>query len=275
MGSLETLNNQHSALTTRLGGSGSIIYGPVPSWRLGRSLGIDLLSTRGKTCSFDCTYCQLGRTVHPEIERREFVSLDRLSRELKSVEGVAADYATFSGVGEPSLASNLGEAIRLVKSALKLPVAVLTNSSLMTRDDVCRELATADVVVAKVDAPSEELFWRINRPIKRQTLGEILKALRLFREEYRGKLALQMMFIEANKDHAAEMAKIAEQLSPDEVQINTPLRPCGVSPLSPEEIAAVEREFSNFENVVTVYRASKPEVMPFDLVETLRRRPKL
>jgi len=253
----------------------SIIYGPVPSWRLGRSLGIDLLSTRGKTCSFDCVYCQLGKTAHPEVERKEFVSLDRLARELKTVEGIAADYATFSGMGEPSLASNLGEAIRLVKSALKLPVAVLTNSSLIPREDVRRELSLADVVVAKVDAPNEELFRKINRPVGTQALAEILKALQLFREEYRGKLALQMMFIEANRDYAAGMAKIAELLSPDEVQINTPLRPCGVTPLSAEEVAAIEREFGNFKNVFTVYGALKPEVMPVDLAETLRRRPRL
>jgi wyosine [tRNA(Phe)-imidazoG37] synthetase (radical SAM superfamily) len=253
----------------------SIIYGPVPSWRLGRSLGIDLLSTRGKTCSFDCTYCQLGTTVHPRVERREFVSIDRLARELKSVEGIAADYATFSGMGEPSLASNLGQAIRLVKSALKLPVAVLTNSSLIPREEVRRELALADVVVAKMDAPNEELFARINRPGGSQKLAGILKALKLFREEYQGKLALQMMFIEANRDHAAVMAEIAGRLSPDEVQINTPLRPSDVKPLSPEELAAIEREFSNFQNVFTVYEALKSKVVPFDMAETLRRRPKL
>jgi wyosine [tRNA(Phe)-imidazoG37] synthetase (radical SAM superfamily) len=253
----------------------SIIYGPVSSWRLGRSLGIDLLSTQGKTCSFDCVYCQLGMTVHPGVDRKEFISLDRLARELKIVEGTAADYATFSGMGEPSLASNLGEAIRLVKSALKLPVAVLTNSSLIPKEDVRRELALADVVVAKVDAPTEELFRKINRPIGGQTLAGILKALQLFREEYHGKLALQMMFVEANRDYAADMAKIAEQLSPDEVQINTPLRPCGVTPLTAKEVAAIEREFSNFQDLFTVYGALKPEVMPFDLSETLRRRPEL
>jgi len=203
------------------------------------------------------------------------VNLDRLAQELKTLNSVAADYATFSGVGEPSLASNLGEAIELVKSVLKLPVAVLTNSSLMMRDDVRHEVSLADVVVAKIDAPNEGLFHKINRPAIRQTLVEILEAIRVFRKGYRGKLALQMMFVEANRGYAADMAKVAELLSPDEVQINTPLRPCGVSPLSPEEVAAVEHEFSNFENVVTVYKALKPETMPFDLVETLRRRPKL
>jgi wyosine [tRNA(Phe)-imidazoG37] synthetase (radical SAM superfamily) len=253
----------------------SIIYGPVSSWRLGKSLGIDLLSTKKKTCSFDCVYCQLGITDHPEVERKEFVSLDRLAQELKKVEGIAADYATFSGMGEPSLASNLGEAIRLAKSALKLPVAVLTNSSLIPREDVRHELALADMVVAKVDAPTEELFHIINRPTGSQTLAEILEALQLFREEYQGKLALQMMFIEANKGYTMDMAKIAEQLSPDEVQINTPLRPCGVAPLAPEEVTAIEREFSNFQNVFTVYGALKAEVTPFDLAETLRRRPEI
>jgi wyosine [tRNA(Phe)-imidazoG37] synthetase (radical SAM superfamily) len=253
----------------------SIIYGPVSSWRLGRSLGIDLLSTKGKTCSFDCVYCQLGRTVNPLTERKQFVSLSELTADLERVKGIPADYATFSGMGEPSLASNLGEAIRLVKSALKLPVGVLTNSSLMPRENVRHELALADVVVAKVDAPTEELFRKISRPIGSQTLAEILKALQLFREGYHGKLALQMMFVEANKGYAVGMAKIVEQLSPDEVQINTPLRPCGESPLSPEEVAAIEREFSSFQNVFTVYGALKPKVMPFDLAETLRRRPKL
>lgn len=253
----------------------SIIYGPVPSWRLGRSLGIDLLSTKGKTCSFDCVYCQLGKTAHPQVERKEFVGLDRLARELKTVEGIAADFATFSGMGEPSLASNLGEAIKLVKSALKLPVAVLTNSSLIPGEEVRRALSLADVVVAKVDAPNEELFRKINRPVGTRTLDEILKALQLFRGAYQGKLAIQMMFIEANRDYAAGMAKIAGALSPDEIQINTPLRPCGVTPLVPDEIAAIEREFHNFKDVFTVYGALKPEVMPVDLAETLRRRPRL
>jgi wyosine [tRNA(Phe)-imidazoG37] synthetase (radical SAM superfamily) len=168
--------------------AGSIIYGPVPSWRLGRSLGIDLLSSSEKTCSFDCIYCQLGRTAYRAVERKAFVNLDRLAQELKRAKGIAADYATFSGMGEPTLASNLGEAIRTAKSALKLPVAVLTNSSLMARDDVRHELSLADTVVAKVDTPNEELFRKINRPIIRRSLAEILRALQLFREEYQGNL---------------------------------------------------------------------------------------
>ena len=253
----------------------SILYGPVPSWRLGRSLGVDLVSVEDKTCSFDCVYCQLGRTVYPTGERREFVSLAQLVQELKAVRNIAVDYVTFSGLAEPTLASNLGQAIEVVGSVLGLPVAVLTNSSLLPRQDVRRELSQADVVIAKVDAPDEELFQRINRPKIGCTLGEILHALKLFRGEYEGKLALQMMFIEANRGCAREMARLARELSPDEVQINTPLRPCAVKPLMPEEIAAIQREFSGIKGVITVYEASRPEVTPLNLKETLRRRPEL
>jgi len=252
----------------------SIIYGPVPSWRLGKSLGIDLLSTKGKTCSFDCTYCQLGKTAHRLTSRKEFVTLENLSKEIKKVSGLPADYATFSGVGEPTLASNLGEAIKLAKATLQLPIAVLTNSSLLTREDICRELNFADVVVAKVDAPSEEIFQQINRPTGKQTLAQILQALKHFKKKYQGKLALQMMFIKANQGCALEMARIAQDIYPDEVQINTPLRPCGVTPLAQVEIARIQQEFSGLPKVVTVYEAPKPDVTPLDRIETLQRRPK-
>ena len=253
----------------------SILYGPVPSWRLGRSLGVDLLPAKGKTCSFDCIYCQLGKTTHPLTERKRFVSIEKLRAELKLVRDIPADYVTFSGMGEPTLASNLGQAISLAGLMLSLPVAVLTNSSLMPRKDVRRELALADVVVAKMDAPNEEVFRRINNPVVDYSLEEIIQAIKLFKKDYQGKLALQMMFVEANRSYAPEMARIAEKLSPDEVQINTPLRPCAVKPLTPEEITAIRQEFIGLSGVITVYEALKPEVTPLNLEETLRRRPKL
>ena len=121
----------------------SIVYGPVSSWRLGRSLGVDLTPGDVKTCSFDCIYCQLGWTARPLVERAQFVSLEALSGELEAAHGVGADYVTFSGMGEPTLAANLGEAIRVARATLGLPVAVLTNSSLMTRKDVREDLACA------------------------------------------------------------------------------------------------------------------------------------
>jgi len=253
----------------------AIVYGPVASWRLGRSLGIDLLNTRSKVCSFNCVYCQLGETTQFIVEPREFIGLEQLTSEIELVSPIKADYATFSGMGEPTLASNLGEAIELARSTLDLPVAVLTNSSLMFREDVRQQLAHADTVVAKLDVPSEELFAMVNRPAPGLHFYQIRDGIRRFRDEYRGKLALQVMFIEANKDYASEIAELARQISPDEVQINTPLRPCAVRPLPPKNIAKVQREFTNFESVVTVYEARKYEVLPLNLAETLRRRPRL
>jgi len=126
----------------------SIIYGPVPSWRLGRSLGIDMVSTPEKTCSFNCVYCQLGKTVNLVSDRKEYVSIPNLASEIKKLGEVSADYATFSGVAEPTMAANLGQAIQLVKSTLNLPVAVLTNSSLMPRGGVREELAQAHLALA-------------------------------------------------------------------------------------------------------------------------------
>jgi wyosine [tRNA(Phe)-imidazoG37] synthetase (radical SAM superfamily) len=253
----------------------SIIYGPVSSWRLGKSLGIDLLNTQRKVCSFDCVYCQLGKTGQFVVEPGEFISLEQLTSEIKSVGPIKADYATFSGMGEPTLASNLGEAIELIKTILDLPVAVLTNASLMFRKDVRQRLALADTVVAKLDVPNEELFSVVNRPAPGLRFDIVGDGIKQFSSTYRGKLALQVMFIEANEDYASQIAALARQISPDEVQINTPLRPCAVRPLPPRSITEIEREFTNFETVVNVYEAPKRKVMPLDSAETLRRRPKL
>ncbi len=251
-----------------------IVYGPVASWRLGKSLGIDLLSTPGKTCSFDCLYCQLGTTIHALVERREFVPLARLAAELERTGPVQADYVSFSGVGEPTLASNLGQAIEQVRSVLRLPVAVFTNSSLMPLPEVRQDLSRADLVLVKLDAPSEDIFRLVNRPLTPYSLHEILEGIRLFRRDFSGKLALQMMFIKENRDCARPMAKLAAELSPDEVQINTPLRECSVDPLPPEDIEAIKDEFRGLGAVVTVYEAQRPVVTPMNARETLRRRPR-
>lgn len=236
----------------------NIIYGPVSSWRLGRSLGIDLLATRGKTCSFDCIYCEWGKTVNSLTQRQEFVTLEELGVALQKAKGSFADYATFAGNGEPTLARNLGNAIDMVKSELRLPIAVLTNSSLMTSSEVRSELARADFVVAKLDAPNDSVFQIMNKPAAGLSLNDIIQGVQEFRREYRGKLALQMMFLDINKGWAKELAGIAEKLSPDEVQINTPLRPCNVRPLSSAELAAIRAAFNRFKRVVTVYEAVKP-----------------
>ncbi len=251
----------------------SIIYGPVPSWRLGRSLGIDMVSTRGKTCSFDCIYCQLGKTRYPFGGRREFVPLSVLEDQLKGLGPIDADYVTFSGMAEPTLASNLGEAISLVKSVLPIPVAVLTNASLMLRHDVRSDLLRADKVVAKVDAPNEEVFQEINSPVVPISFSEVLLGIRRFREEFGGRLALQMMFVEANRGLARKMAELVRALGPDEMELNTPLRPSPVRHLTPDELAEVRKAFEGLP-VVSVYDPRPAlHVVPIDEQETARRRP--
>jgi wyosine [tRNA(Phe)-imidazoG37] synthetase (radical SAM superfamily) len=182
------------------------------------------------------------------------------------------DTITFSGVGEPTLAINLPELVAVVRERFTQPLAVLTNSSLMRRDDVRHDLALFDIVVAKVDAPDEALFQRINRPVVSDTLEDVLWGIQRFRQAFEGKLALQMMFLPANQHRAAEMAQIARRLHPDEVQLNTPLRPSPVQPLSPEALQEVETAFTGLP-VLNVYKAARPEVDTLDETETKRRRP--
>jgi wyosine [tRNA(Phe)-imidazoG37] synthetase (radical SAM superfamily) len=251
-----------------------VIYGPVASWRLGRSLGVDLVSQAAKTCSFDCAYCQLGRTRHHSAERREFVPVARLTGELEQLPALDLDYVTFSGTAEPTLASNLGEAIDEVKKRMQAPVAVLTNSSLMWRPEVRAALSRADKVVAKLDAPTESLLRAVNRPVQGITLEKILGGIKVFRAGYRGCLALQMMFFKANRDQAEALAQLAREIKPDEIEVNTPLRPCAVKPLPPHVLAKIMTAFREM-NAVSVYEAERPSVKPLDIEETLQRRPVL
>jgi len=248
------------------------VYGPVPSWRLGRSLGIDVIA-REKTCSFDCTYCQIGRTKNKTCKLQEFISIKRLEKDLKEViDKVEADYITFSGMGEPTLASNLGEAIDLIRGLSDIPIAILTNSSVFYRKEVRKNLSKLDFIVAKLDVPNEKLLKEINRPVKGITFDRVLDGIKTVRKEFNGKFALQMMFIDKNKDYASELANLAREIEPDEVQIDTPTRPCPIKPLSPEELKKVKSEFKGL-NAISVYEAKRPKVKVLDKTEYSIRRP--
>lgn len=250
------------------------VYGPVPSWRLGRSLGVDLVSG-DKTCSFDCLYCQLGKTVRHYIKRQVFVPIAEIVKELESIPRLNIDYITFSGTGEPTLAANLGDAIEKVRAHYTKPVAVLTNSSMLHDPQIRKELSAADLVVAKLDAPSEEVFKLVSRPSRGITFHMIVEGIKRFNNEYPGKLALQMMFIPQNREYAAQMAALAKEIGPVEVQLNTPLRPNPIKPLTSEEMAAVKDIFvkTGLKDVYSVYDVERPETRPLDEKETKRRRP--
>jgi len=228
------------------------IYGPVGSWRLGRSLGIDLIFSDDKICTFDCVYCQVGKIAALSDKREIFVSAAEIIKEIKSLPPLKIDYITFSGRGEPTLAKNLGEVIREIRKIRDEKIAVITNASLIDRKDVQDDLALADFVMLKLDAPSQELFLKINQPIKNTELNKILKGIKEFKLKYKGKLALQLMFIEENKGLAQELARLAKDIGPDEVQINTPLRLCDITPLSKKEIDAIKLHFKGMK-VVSVY----------------------
>jgi wyosine [tRNA(Phe)-imidazoG37] synthetase (radical SAM superfamily) len=248
------------------------VYGPVPSWRLGRSLGVDVVCREKKVCSFDCVYCQLGPTKNKIKEREIFVSKERIKEDLSEVIGkINADVVTFSGTSEPTLASNLGEIIDVVREYTHLPLAVLTNSSFMFNKDIRDELKKLDIVVAKLDAPNSKLFQKINRPAEGLKFNDILEGVKEFRREFKGKLALQMMFIDLNKGYADEMAEIAEEIKADEVQINTPLRSSPIKPLNEREIEKIERSFLHL-NAISVYKEKKPITYVYDQEEVLRRR---
>ncbi len=249
------------------------IYGPVFSWRLGASLGIDPVSRKEKICTFDCIYCQLGDTKVFSDQRQVLVPTEKIIKEIRSLSSVKIDYITFSGRGEPTLAKNLGEMITEIKKIRKENIAVITNSSLIDRKDVQEDLALADFVMAKLDACSGELFLKINKPMQGIRFDRISKGIKEFRSRFRGKLALQIMFIGENRICAKEIATLTGEIGLDEIQINTPLRPCGVKPLAKEEMDAIKGYFEGM-NFISVFEAEKKKVEPVSKAATLRRRGK-
>lgn len=254
------------------------IYGPVPSWRLGSSLGIDLLSQEEKICNFDCIYCQIGSTKEYTDTRKIYIPVKQVIEELDALPDINIDYITFSGRGEPTLAANLGEAIKAVRLIRKEKIAVLTNGSLIGLEEVRRELVLADFVIIKLDAYSPQSFQEINRPAKNIEFSNILEGIKIFRGNYMGRLALQMMFV-GKKDKVNEYAYLSNCIGPDEIQINTPLRRCNAAPLTPEDILSIKDYFiyaCKNVNIVSVYdkRASKVIEAVSD-EDTLKRRGKI
>lgn len=246
------------------------IYGPVYSWRMGMSLGIDPISTQKKICNFDCIYCQLGRTSELSNQRKNFVSVEDIIKEIKALPATNIDYYTFSGRGEPTLAKNLGEMIKAVRQATGGKVAVITNAVLMGERQVQEELLLADFVLAKLDACDQDSLNGINVPTEDVQFQEIVDGIVNFNKKFQGKLALQMMFVEENKKCAAALAAIAQRIHPDEVQINTPLRPSGAAPLSEGDLTEIKEHFKGLP-VVTVYEAEQKKVRAFDDEQTIRR----
>lgn len=197
----------------------------MKSWRLGRSLGIDLLCV-DSICSFDCIYCQLGKINQLTQQRHVFVPTQKLMDDLRDSDWQHSDVVTISGSGEPTLALNLGEAINVINEFTGKPVIVLTNSTLLSDENVRAELTSADRVYCKLDAWSNDQLRRINRPVSTITHEQIVQGITALRREYDGFLAIQTMILTPLKRADLErLAKILLAIGPDEVQLNIPSRP--------------------------------------------------
>lgn len=206
-------------------------FGPVPSRRLGRSLGVNNIPP--KACTYSCAYCQIGRTTAMHIDRRSFYRAEDVVRDVRrrveaaKHKGISIDYLTFVPDGEPTLDLHLGEEIALLKS-LGIPLGVITNSSLLWRDDVREALARADWVSLKVDAVQETIWRAINRPHKKIQLTAILDGMREFAKTYAGKLATETMLVEGYNDSdrcLKEIASLLHTIRPAVAYISVPTRP--------------------------------------------------
>ncbi len=204
------------------------IFGPVPSRRLGRSLGISPIPP--KTCNFSCVYCQLGRTSNFTNTREMFYPPEELLEEAKEAlkQDKEIDFITIVGDGEPTLYAGLGELIIGIKKITSIPIAVITNGALLYRKDVRTDLLKADVVLPTLDAPNQQLFKIINRPRKELDLNKIIEGMRSFKEEYTNQLWLEVMIVKDKNDNPeilTQIKKIIDKIGFDKVFINAPIRP--------------------------------------------------
>jgi wyosine [tRNA(Phe)-imidazoG37] synthetase (radical SAM superfamily) len=206
----------------------SCIYGPVKSWRLGASLGVDLL-LHSSICSFNCVYCQLGDIQVKTAERKIYVPTEKVERDLRLSDWEKADLVTVSGNGEPTLALNLGEVLQVIREYTCKPSTVLTNATLLNDPAVRQDLNYADHVACKLDAATDTVLQRMNRPVAGISMARIVKGIQTLRRGYGGKLSLQCMFMPTNREDVEALAKLLESLEVDEIQLNTPKRPYPMS----------------------------------------------
>lgn len=262
------------------------IFGPVPSRRLGISLGVDLVPM--KTCSLNCIYCECGRTTDLTVQRREYVPVEAVKAEIAHylAHHPAPDYVTFSGSGEPTLHAGIGEMIRFVRSRSgKIPVAVLTNGTLLYEEQLQRELHDVALVIPSLDAATISVFRKINRPNPNLSLDRIIDGLIRFSGFFGGRLWLEVFIVPGLNDTESELAqmkRVIEKIDPDRIQLNTLDRPGTVSGLraaTGEELRRI-LDFWKMDRAEIIARAVKREsILAFRrdissaILETIRRRP--
>jgi len=257
------------------------IFGPVPSRRLGRSLGVDLIPF--KTCTYDCIYCQLGRTTNKTIKRKEWVPTDIVIDQLKAKLVTKPDYITLSGSGEPTLYSRLEQLISRIKDITNIPVAVLTNGSLLWLPELRNALQSADMVIPSLDAGSNHTFQYVNRPHPDISFSNMVEGLAKFRDAYTGKYWLEVFLVAGVTTTEVEIHRLTSCISsicPDKVQVNTVTRPPAedfARPVPAKQLRAIASQlYENVEVIADYNSVHKQEDFAAqckDVLTLLRRRP--
>ena len=262
------------------------LFGPVPSRRLGMSLGVDLVPH--KVCTLDCVYCECGTTTKLTFDRKEYILYDKVTKELKDffTHNPDPDYITFSGSGEPTLNSRIGDVLNFIKKLKpNIPVAVLTNGTLLHREDVRQEIMNADVVLPSLDAALQQSFNKINRPFQSLNVQEYIQGIADFSKEFKGEIWLEILIIPGFNDSKEDLEKlktVIRKIHPNRVQLNTLDRPGTVSGLTPADREQLQKivDYWNFDNVEII--ASVPERKDVKsyrddietaILETIARRP--
>ena len=262
------------------------LFGPVPSRRLGMSLGIDLIPK--KVCSLNCVYCEVGRTTDLTTDRLEYVKYESVVAELEKFmsNNPKIDYFTFSGSGEPTLNSRIGDILKFIKEKYpEIKTAILTNGTLLYDKNLRRELMDADVILPSLDAASRDVFRKINRPDKKLNIETYIQGLVDLRKEYKGKIWLEVFLLKGYNDAKEELKLLKEailKIKPDIVQLNTLDRPGtrrDLIPLTKAEMQAIVDfwDLSNVEIIASPDKRSSIESYSGDIetaiVETIARRP--
>jgi len=260
----------------------SYTYGPVPSRRLGLSLGVDIVPA--KVCTLDCVYCQVGRTTQKSIVRQNFIDIGAVLAELegKLKAGIKADYITIGGSGEPTLNSGLGDLIDGIRRLTDIRVAILTNGTLLYRADVRAECAKADVVCPTLDAADAAVFEAVHRPTPGITIEKLVFGIEQFRREYRGEIWLEVFLVAGVNTDAEQIEKIKgliRRTRPDKVHLNTAVRPPAepnVQAVSAETLEAIARQIGGNCEVIGAPPGGKErheKRAEADVVSVLKRRP--
>jgi len=263
-------------------GNYQYLFGPVPSRRLGRSLGIDL--TPYKTCSLDCVFCQLGRTPVKTVKRREYVDTDGVFSELKDwleTDG-QADYITLSGSGEPTLHLRFGEVLKFIRKNSTIPSVLLTNGTMLYLPEVREAAAHANVVKVSLSAWDQAPYEWVNRPHPQLPFDQQVEGQKAFRAQFEGKLWMEVFLIKGMNSMLKDVRKIAalaKEIAPDRIQLNTAIRPPAedfVMPLSEKQMSTLTHLFQPNAEIIAefnTYRSRDVQATQNTILAMLQRRP--